>query len=856
MSIEMETLRKIGYDILINHFEPFLRKFLIKDVLLKNFKADWRDHISVKAVKRVKNQREIDITKLAIEPFFEELLLSDLKRIINKNFLLCKDLLGDLVDNLFNELMNELNRIRIRVAHPKENFSNIDIENIKRDIRSICRGKAGKEMLDFLNNYDNQNLNSIKIIDPGEICINNLPAADYDLDGGFVGRKSEIKEIKKKIYSNLDRILTIMGAGGVGKTSLALEIAKNIITDLKNPFKAIIWFSAKEKKLTDVDIIEIPSEIKNLEQLIGDILFLIDKVAYDNYQQGDVPVEYYIRYLYKNFKENEKKFLLIIDNLESILGKEPIIKFIEDIPCKVLITSRIGLGKLERPIILKELKEDDSVTLFKHVAKSKDIEELYKLKEDKITELVNRMKRYPLALKWSIGQFLIGKDLDKAFPKKLPGESLIAQFSFNNVYSLLSETEILILFAITIWSEPVSEGMLKFLTDLPEEELSLGLRRLKLTSLIFQSDLNTKFSILSLTSDFIRLKLNNSDIIRINLEDKSHKLSDLIEEGEKISNLYETDEKVKERHRELISAIGIKTPEEKIAFNYVKTAKDFADIEKNYEKALEYYDKAIIIAPKLPYTYGEYSKFLYFSIKNKEKALKLAHKAVILEPLNFHHWSNYGKMLRLSKQGKQAIVILKKALNLNPNNLATMNQLGAAYSINKEFEEAENKLIAVQDRSKDVNLQIYKSSIIFRIDNLLSWAENLISKKKYDIVVLKLVKAENLIKEAYKLNPNNRYIYYYCRELKYIYGKLYETEKNYDKALDFFNLAIGNIFDKINEGKIKSVVPRSYYRIAQVNIQQKRSKEAILKIIEKGILNCKGNEELKRKFEKLKNSIK
>lgn len=852
----METLRKIGFDILINYFEPFLRGFLINEVLLKNYKSDWRDQIVVKIIKRLKNRRNVDINKLDIKPFFEELLLSDLKRIINKNFAQCKDLLGDLIEGFFNEVMNELNRIRIKVVHPKENFSSIDVENIKRDIRSICRGKAGEEILTFLNDYDNKNLNLIHIIDPGELCINNLPPADYDLDGGFVGRKFEIKEIKKKIYSNLDRILTIMGAGGVGKTALALEIAKNIIRDPKNPFKAVIWFSAKEEKLTDVDIIEIPSEIKNLEQLIGDILFLIDKVAYEKYQQVDVPTEYYIKYLYKKFEEHENRFLLIIDNLESILGKEPLIKFIEDFPCKILITSRIGLGKLERPIALKELKEDDSIILFKHVAKSKDVEELIKLNEDKIIELVNRMKRYPLALKWSIGQFLIGKDLDKAFPKELPGESLIAQFSFNNVYSLLTENEKRILFAITIWNEPVTEGMLKFLTDLPEKDLTLGLRKLKLTSLIFQSDLNTKFSILSLTSDFIKLKLNESDKIRINLEDKSHKLSDLIEEGEKISNLYETDEKVKERHRELISAIGIKTPEEKIAFNYVKTAKDFAGIEKNYEKALEYFDKAILIAPKLPYTYGEYSKFLYFTRKDKEKALKLAHKAVILEPLNFHHWSNYGKMLRLSKQGKQAIVILKKTLDLNPNSLATMNQLGAAYSINKEFEEAENKLITVQDKSKDINLQIYKSSLIFRIDNLQSWAENLISKKKNDIAVLKLEKAENLIKEAYRLNPNNRYIYYYCRELKFIYGKLYETEKNYDKALGFFNLAVGNIFDKKNEGKIKNVVSRSYYHIARVNLQQKMSKEVILKIIEKGILNCKGNEELKRKFEKLKNSIK
>lgn len=58
-----------------------------------------------------------------IDPFFEELFLSDLKRIISKNYEHCNSLLGDMIENLFVEIMNELNRIRIRVAHPKENFS-------------------------------------------------------------------------------------------------------------------------------------------------------------------------------------------------------------------------------------------------------------------------------------------------------------------------------------------------------------------------------------------------------------------------------------------------------------------------------------------------------------------------------------------------------------------------------------------------------------------------------------------------------------------------------------------------------------------------------------------------------------
>ena len=48
---------------------------------------------------------------------------------------------------------------------------------------------------------------------------NNLPILDYDADGGFVGRKNELKKLHLLILSDLNRVLTISGAGGVGKTA-------------------------------------------------------------------------------------------------------------------------------------------------------------------------------------------------------------------------------------------------------------------------------------------------------------------------------------------------------------------------------------------------------------------------------------------------------------------------------------------------------------------------------------------------------------------------------------------------------------------------------------------------------------
>ncbi len=746
---DIEKLRKISYDILINHFEPFLRTFIISEILVKNFGNKWRDQISKTIITRLKKERKIDIKNNDIHSFFQELYLSDLRKIINRHYDLATDLFGDLTKILFTELMKELNKIRNKVAHVNENFCKLNLDNTKAFIRIICQGKAGKEIIEFLDKReygDLEEINSIKILPLDDRCINNIPPADYDLDGGFVGRKSEIKDIKKRLYTNLDRIITIMGAGGVGKTALALEIAKSIIDDPKNPFKAVVWFSAKDERLTDFEIVQIVPQIKNLEQLINNILEVIDKSAFENFHLGKVPIESYIDFLYEKFSKD--KFLLMIDNLESILSKEPLIKFIEDVPCKVLITSRWGLGKLERPIALKELEEVDSISLFKNIVKAKDIKDLKKLKDLDIAELVNKVKRFPLALKWSIGQYLLGKEINEAFQDIFKGESLIAQFSFENIFSLFEENEILILYSITLMEKPISREMIKFLTDLADQEIDLAIRRLLRASFIYLTELNTKYSLLSLTRGFINSKLNENEKLRVILQDRKFRLQELME-GE---------EKLRLSHYSLISSLGIKTLEEKIAFDHVKQAKEISLITKNNEEATKLFDTALVFAPKLGYVYEEYSKFEFYRNYNKEKALDLAKNSLIYEPENFHLWFNYGKMLRRAGYIQKSIAIYKRAIELNPQYIPLINQQGKSYSLNGDFKKAEDQLNLAKEKRNEQDIQGYVITLNFMVENYIRWGDSLLKKEKYGNLLKILNKAIKLVKEMINIDPNNKFI--------------------------------------------------------------------------------------------------
>lgn len=75
--------RNYGYDILINNFEPFLRRYLCDKVFLINYANDWRKYIPQGVINDLHENKDIqDIDNMSIMDFFEELNFLNLKDII------------------------------------------------------------------------------------------------------------------------------------------------------------------------------------------------------------------------------------------------------------------------------------------------------------------------------------------------------------------------------------------------------------------------------------------------------------------------------------------------------------------------------------------------------------------------------------------------------------------------------------------------------------------------------------------------------------------------------------------------------------------------------------------------------
>jgi len=847
--------RNYGYDILINTFESILRKY-ISNLFIINYGDKWLSQVPKGVLNELAETKQILTPEnYPIEDFFEELYFLNLKDILMafNNFNLAKPFFGELNKNKFGEIMDRLNSYRRKITHAKSTFSEFDLVNLIDDIKMLCQGEQGDEIRQYLKNEAYKNAKEIPANCFEDYDVpNNLPSESYDLDGGFVGREKEIRALMNFINSGQDRIITITGAGGVGKTAIAQKVAYSFLSDQRNQFEGIIWFSAKANKLTDEGIIPLNPDITTYKKLVTDILDILDPNTLESFRQANVPIESYAVYLNTFFSTH--KCLLIVDNLETIIKDIELIRFIEEIPrpSQVLITSRKGLGAFERPFPITDLPVKDAIVLFRIIAKERNREDLLRLSEPTITSFVKRVKCYPLFIKWAIGQVCLGKEVNSAFSQILDGQSEIAIFVFNDVFNLLSPNSRNILYGMIVFGDkPATSYVLMHLANLNDDQFEDAMKELTLTSFVFpeikESETGppiTEYSMLELTRGFIESKLKDDEKTRQILNTRLYHLSEQIHDFEISHSSY---------FQSLIS-LGITTFEERIAFDYVKAAKNFY-YQGNAEEAEVNFKKAAKVAPRLSYVWTEFSKF-EFSRNHISEALKYAQEAIDVKPINYHAWFNLGIILSRTKNYQGAISCFVKAKELNPEHLPIYTELGRAYSFSGEHKKAETEFINALKNEKYPNYKHHIITLQSTAENYRRWAESFRIRRDLDGEIIKLEKALEVITKAVEIAKNDRLVWrsYYriCIDLGIAHAKRdgFKVGKPYlEKCVSSLDPGERGILSELDEASV------AYYYLAALALREQGiDKSQFALWINQGLSVCK-NPKVQADLEALKRQL-
>jgi predicted ATPase/DNA-binding CsgD family transcriptional regulator len=141
----------------------------------------------------------------------------------------------------------------------------------------------------------------------------------FDQPTRFVGRETELSETKQ-ILNNADcRLLTLTGVGGIGKTRLAIRLAR----DQQPAFADGVWFVNLQP-------------LQSGKQLVSAIMDAVGVVLSGH----DTPENQLLQFL------QDKNLLLLLDNFEQVLdGAELVAKIIQHAPTvKLLVTSREPLS--------------------------------------------------------------------------------------------------------------------------------------------------------------------------------------------------------------------------------------------------------------------------------------------------------------------------------------------------------------------------------------------------------------------------------------------------------------------------------------------------------------------------------
>lgn len=332
----------------------------------------------------------------------------------------------------------------------------------------------------------------------------NLPAREYT---AFVGRDREILRLMELLSSQHSaHLISVDGIGGVGKTTLAVEVAyrcfetslnQNFVPETPT-FEAIIFTSAKQNHLTSIGLLPRLTQERTLREICREIARTLDVSEISN-----LPLQEQIELIRQ--KLSQLKTLLIVDNLETIEDKQEVLSLLYDLPptVKVIITTREQA--LFVPIRLGCLPREHGLRLIQHEAKEKSVT----INTRESQELFDGVSGIPAAIIYAIGQMAAGYILEDVLAQIKDPEGDVARFCFSgSVNSLENQPSHYLLMTLSLFVQPVTRETAAGVAFEESDPIitNRGLAKLQQLSLVYQQQ--GRYGLLNLTREYALAELS------------------------------------------------------------------------------------------------------------------------------------------------------------------------------------------------------------------------------------------------------------------------------------------------------------------------------------------------------------
>lgn len=216
------------------------------------------------------------------------------------------------------------------------------------------------------------------------------------------GVDAAIAQVREKLENSTSPwILTLEGMGGIGKTSLADALARNLAYSVH--FQNIAWVSARQRLFRLSGAIEVLPYSPNLTftMLIDQLIDQFELVELKRRTEAEklIGVKAYLKV---------RPNLVIVDNLETVDDYRTLVIQLRELmnPSKFLVTTRYSLrGESGVYVVsLQGLSFEDTIHLVRYEAETQGLLELAAAPEDVLEPIYQLTRGNPLATKLVVGQ--------------------------------------------------------------------------------------------------------------------------------------------------------------------------------------------------------------------------------------------------------------------------------------------------------------------------------------------------------------------------------------------------------------------------------------------------------------------